>query len=208
MRCERACIARGAVWLDPICRRQGLRRGSGAMNHERFERLVLADAPLTSSEQEELRRHLPGCPTCSALRARWSRQESVLLTGLMIGPQAGFAGRWAARDAAQASHRERRQAWLLFGGTSIAASSLAVLVAWQAAASLPVLFADVLQQGLRWWIWARLAGEVTQAIASSLPTPAAAGAVLVALGLLAGAGLLSILGSFSIIRFSFQGVRR
>jgi len=178
------------------------------MNHERFERLVLADAPLTSAEQEELGRHLPACPTCTALRARWSRRESVLLAGLMIGPQAGFAGRWAARDAAWASHRERRQAWLLFGGTSMAASSLAVLVAWQTAVSLPVLFADVLQQGLRWWIWARLAGEVTRAIASSLPTPAAAGAVLAVLGLLAGAGLVSILGSFSIIRFSFQGVRR
>ena len=178
------------------------------MNHERFERLVLADAPLTSAEQEELRRHLPDCPTCTALRARWSHGESVLLTGLMLGPQPGFAGRWAARDAAEASRREQRQAWRLFGGTSMAASSLAALVAWQAAASLPMLFADVLQHGLRWWIWARLAGEVTRAIASSLPTPAAAGAVLGVLGLLAGAGLLSILGSFSIIRFSFQGVRR
>src|SRR3972149_11848758 len=137
MRCELACIARGAVWLDPICRRRRLRRRSGAMNHERFERLVLADAPLTSAEQEELRRHLPDCPICSALRAGWWGRESVLLTGLMIGPGPGFAGRWAARDAAQASHRERRQAWLLFGGTSMAASmaasSLAVLVAWQAA---------------------------------------------------------------------------
>ena len=50
--------------------------------------------------------------------------------------------------------------------------------------------------------------EVTQAIAASLPAPVAVGAVLAFLGSLAGVGLAAALGSFGIIRFSFQGVRK
>lgn len=181
------------------------------MNHERFERLLLADAPLTSGEQEELRLHVAGCQACTALGARWSRVESVLTAGRMVGPQPGFVGRWTARDTAEANTRQRRQAWRLFGGTSIAASSLAALLAlaaWQSADSLPVLFADGLQQALRLWIWIRLVAEVTQAIAASLPAPVAVGAVLAFFGSLAGVGLAAALGSFGIIRFSFQGVRK
>jgi hypothetical protein len=181
------------------------------VNHDRFERLLLADAPLTSSEEEELHLHLAGCQACSALRARWSRLESSLTAGLMLGPQPGFVGRWAARQAAESDQRERQQAWRLFGGTSVAASSLVALLAlvvWQSTGSLPVFFADVLQQGLHAWIWIRLVGEVTHAVATSVPTPVAAGAVLVSLGILAGAGLAAALGSFGLIRFSFQGVRK
>jgi hypothetical protein len=181
------------------------------MNHERFERLLLADSPLSAAEQEELARHLDDCPACSALSARWPQVESSLAMGLMFGPRPGFAERWASRRDAQAAVRERRQTWRLFGGTSIAASSLAALLGlavWQATGSLPTLFADVLQQGLRLWIWARLLGGFTQAIATSLPTPVAAGAVVSTIGLIAGAGLVAALGSFSIIRFSFRGVRK
>jgi len=181
------------------------------MNHERFERLLLGDTPLTSLEREELRRHLADCQACTALSGRWAHVESVLTSGLMLGPQPGFLGRWVAGDAAEASRRERRQAWSLFGVTSIAASSLAALLAlvvWLGAGSLPAAFADVFQQGLRLWIWARLVGEVTRAITTSLPTLAAAAAALAVLGLFTAAGLLAALGSFSLIRFSFQGVRR
>src|SRR3989304_1500719 len=38
---EPACIAGGAVWPDPTRRRRTPRQGGGAMNHERFERLLL-----------------------------------------------------------------------------------------------------------------------------------------------------------------------
>src|SRR3989304_4032062 len=120
MRCELACIARGAVWLDPICRRRRLGRGSGAMNHERFERLGVGGAPPAPGGAGGAGGPFAARPTCSVLPARWSHRESLLLTGLMLGPQPGFAGRWAARDAAEVGRRERRQAWLLFGGTSIA----------------------------------------------------------------------------------------
>jgi hypothetical protein len=181
------------------------------VNHDRFERLLFADAPLTSGEQAELRLHLAGCQACTALRARWSARESALTAGLTLGPEPGFAARWTARQAAESDRRERQHAWRFFGGTSVAATSLVALLAlalWQAASSLPLFFADVLQQGLRAWIWIRLVGEVTHAVATSVPTPVAAGAVLVALGLLAGAGLAAALGSFGLIRFSFQGVRK
>jgi hypothetical protein len=181
------------------------------MNHRRYEELLLADLPLTSLEQEDLRLHLENCADCAALRAGWSQVTSAFAARQMVAPSPDFVSRWSARLAAEAEERVRRQAWRLFAFTSVATTGLAVVLAvylWLAGGSIPNLFADLLQQALRLWIWARMAGELTRAIATSLPTPVAAGVVVGSGVLVAAAGVMAALGSATVIRFSFQGGRK
>jgi hypothetical protein len=174
------------------------------MNHEPFERLLLGDAPLTLHEQEELRRHLVDCQACSALSRRWGRIESVLASSRMLGPQPGFVSRFVAGDQAAGIRRERRQAWRLFGATSMAASTLAALLAfalWQGSGNLPVIVADVFQQGLRWWIWADRRSRSAVASSHRLRRDRRR---LRRLWVACRVGPIRILGSFGVIRFSFQ----
>jgi anti-sigma factor RsiW len=180
------------------------------MSHERFERLFLSDAPLTPAEAERLRRHLADCPACTEMRARWDAVGATFGSTEMVGPPTGFAARLRARNAAEAVGRGRRQAWRLFGWTSIGATALAAalgLMLLQVPSYLPTVFAGVLQQALRLWLWTRAVGEVTSAFASNVPAPVTAAAVVGGMGLIAVVGLLAALGTFGIIRCSFQGVR-
>jgi hypothetical protein len=181
------------------------------MSHERFERLILGASPMNPAEEEGLVRHLAGCRACRELHARWMSAEATLTSAAVAGPRPGFYGRWVARQSADAAGRGRRQAWRLFGWTSVGAAGVAAmlgLAVTRAPGLLPNLFAGALQQALRLWIWARLTGEVTRAFALSLPTPVAAAAVVGCALLVAGIGLAATLGAFGIIRFSFQGVRQ
>ena len=178
------------------------------MKHGRYEGLLLDDRPLAFSEQEELGRHLSGCAQCAELSAGWSRAEGSLGTGRLVAPRPGFLSRWSARQAVVAEARARRQAWRLFAWASVGATALAGFLAALAVPSFPILFANILQQALRWWIWARMAGEFTQAITTSLPAPITAGAIVVFVWLIAGAGLVGALGSAGVIRFSYQGARK
>jgi hypothetical protein len=180
------------------------------MSHERFERLILSDSPPTPAEAELLRRHLANCPSCTDARARWGAVELAFASTEMVGPPPGFAARLRVRAAAEAASRGRRQAWRLFGWTSIGATVLATALGFmllQVPSLLPTIFAGVLEQSLRLWLWTRAVGEVTSAFASNIPAPVAAAAVIGCIGLITVAGLLATLGTFGIIRFSFQGVR-
>lgn len=181
------------------------------MSHERYERLILGAAALTPADQADLVRHLAGCRACTELHRRWSRVHAALSAPAMAPPAPGFHARWAARHAVEEALRQRRQAWRLFGLTSIGAAGLASalgLLVLQVPAFLPDVFASMLQQALRWWIWARVAGEVTRAFALSLPTPVAALAVIGCTALMGGAAVLAALGAFGILRISFQGVQQ
>lgn len=180
------------------------------MNHERFERLILADRPLTPAEIDDVRSHAAGCRPCAELQSGWMRAEAVLSTASAVAPQPGFVARWARRRAAESKRGEGREAWRLFGGTTLAAAMLTALlglITWQSLGSIPALMAGVLEQGLRMWLWARVVGELTRALASALPVPVTAGAFLGFTVLVAGLGLTSALVSVGIVRFSFQGVR-
>ena len=181
------------------------------MNHERFERLILSDRPLTPAEAEALHAHAGECRACAELQARWLQAEAALTSGSMLAPRPGFTDRWAGRRAAQSIRREARQAWRLFGGATLSAMLLAALLGWltwQGLGSIPAVLAGILEQGLRLWLWARVAGEVTQALAVTLPIPVTAGVFFAAALLVAGLGLTSALVSAGIIRFSFQGARK
>jgi hypothetical protein len=181
------------------------------MSHDRFERLILGASPMNPADEEELVHHLAGCRACRELHGRWTSAEATLTSAALAGPPPGFHGRWVARQSAEAAGRGRRQAWRLFGWTSVGAAGVAAiltLAVTQAPGLLPNLFAGALQQALRLWIWVRLAGEVTRAFALNIPTPVAAAAVVGCALLAAGIGLTAALGAFGIIRFSFQGVRK
>jgi hypothetical protein len=181
------------------------------MSHEPFERLIVSEAPLTSAEADRLRRHLAECPSCTAFRVRWAAVAATLGSTEMVRPPRDFAARLNARHAAETVGRGRRQAWRLFGWTSVGATAMAVglgVMLVQAPSYLPTVFAGVLQQVLRLWLWTRAAGEVTSAFASALPAPVAAAAVVGCMGLIAVVGLFATLGTFGIIRFSFQGVQK
>jgi hypothetical protein len=180
------------------------------MSHERFERLLLADAPLIAGDQETLRQHLAVCRSCSELRERWSGLEPLLFSAPMRAPRPGFGNRWAARQEMEAAQGRRRGAWQLFAWTSIGATGMAAALGFvllQAPAFLPTVLAGFLEQALRLWLWSRAAGELASAVASNVPAPAVAAAMIAGAGLFAGVGLFATLGVFGIIRFSFQGVR-
>jgi hypothetical protein len=181
------------------------------MNHKRFEGLILADRQLTPAEADALQSHLTECRLCAELQSRWTRTEQVLLASTAVGPRPGFGARWSRLQAGQVTRRAGREAWRLFGWTTVAATILTAvlgLAAWQSLGSIPALMAGMLEQGLRLWLWARAAGEVVGALASALPAPVSAGAVVAFLMLLAAVALTSAVASFGIIRFSFQGARK
>lgn len=80
-------------------------------------------------------------PMSEALPASWLAVEERLQSAEMVGPRAGFAGRWLARAAAAApEYRPGRLAWLgLAAGAVLSFSLLAVLVSfWLPLVELPV----------------------------------------------------------------------
>jgi hypothetical protein len=178
------------------------------MTHAPFEDLLLADRPLTAPEREALDAHLATCASCAALRDGWSRAAATLEAVVVTAPRPGFQARWAARHAAEREARQARQPWRIFGVAGVGATALTGVLAIFALDALPLLFSNALQQVLRWWIWARMVGGLGEALATALPAPLTAGALVVSAGLIAGAGVTAALGSAAMIRFAFQGVRR
>ena len=181
------------------------------MSHDLFEKLLLSDGPMTPAEADRLRRHLAACPACAARYAGWTAVESAFRAAATIEPAPGFVSRVVARGAAEAIGRGRQQAWRLFGWTSVAATALAALLGFllvQSPAQIPMAFAGLLQQVLRLWIWLRVVSEVVEAFVSNLPAPLTAGALVGFAFLFAGVGIVAALGTFGLIRFSFQGARR
>lgn len=79
-------------------------------------------------------------PMSDALPASWLAVEERLQSAEMVGPRAGFAGRWLARAAAAPQYRPGALAWLgLAGGALLSFSLLAVLVSfWLPLVELPV----------------------------------------------------------------------
>ncbi|HMK08452.1 MAG TPA: hypothetical protein VK449_05400, partial [Anaerolineales bacterium] len=137
--------------------------------------------------------------------------QETLVAAEPARPRPGFGGRWAARHAGHEQRQVRSRAWQLFGGTALAAAGWAAVLGWAVVrlpGTLPDAFSAVLQEGLRLWIWGRLAMGVAHALVISAPGPMAAGAILGGLSLALGSALLVAVTFLLVIRFSRQGVRR
>ena len=102
------------------------------MNHQPFEKWLLADESPAGEQALELREHLRDCPHCRELEANWVHVHKLFQASEQIAPNPGFTARWQTRLQAQQvqalNQRHPLQPWLLFAvNFSIAAVLLSLL---------------------------------------------------------------------------------
>jgi predicted anti-sigma-YlaC factor YlaD len=85
------------------------------MNHQPFEKWLLADEPPTGEQTLELRNHLRDCPRCRQLEVSWAEVNDLFQNSEQIAPAPGFTTRFQTRLEAQQARNRRlyRQPWFL-----------------------------------------------------------------------------------------------
>jgi predicted anti-sigma-YlaC factor YlaD len=103
------------------------------MNHQPFEKWLLADEPPSGEQALELRNHLRDCPRCRQLEASWAEVNTLFQNSEQIAPAPGFTTRWQTRLEAQQARNRRfyRQPWFYLVLNIGIASVLLILLGLQ-----------------------------------------------------------------------------
>jgi anti-sigma factor RsiW len=181
------------------------------MNHNPFETWLLSAARLDPRQEEALASHLRDCEDCRELGASMRKLETILQTAPMAAPAPGFSSRWSALRTHEDLQRKRASGWRLLAGAMTATGVTILLIAsvfFLTGGSLSLLFADGLQEAVRWILWVRTFGEIGQTIFRSVPLVTVSGAFVSLTALVTATGLTAVAWSISIRRFSVRGVRK
>jgi predicted anti-sigma-YlaC factor YlaD len=87
------------------------------MNHQPFEKWLLADEPPEGEQAIEIKEHLQDCQRCRSLEANWNDVHQMITISGQIAPAPGFTTRFEARLQAQQElelKRKNHRPWLLF----------------------------------------------------------------------------------------------
>ena len=118
------------------------------MSHQPFETWLLDDdGTLSPAERRALQEHLASCPQCQRLEQKWQATRQELHMRRMVAPAPGFTQRWQNSLAERKAQEQRRNAWKIFGITSIIALlTLVVLTSYTLATTSPAEWLGALVQ--------------------------------------------------------------
>jgi len=176
------------------------------MEHQPYEEWILGKDRLTGEQVYELDAHLADCEECSALNAGWGSLMSVLSNPPVAIPAPGFVSRWEAEFELRKA-RERQvvvRRMFLFLGAALLITLLLLIGTTLARYSPVELLAGAVQFFTKVYIdLVRIRGAV-ETVLGALPL-----AVSILAWILAATGfsLLALLWSFSIMRFTYKGVK-
>ncbi|HSR46490.1 MAG TPA: hypothetical protein VLL77_00760 [Anaerolineales bacterium] len=179
------------------------------MNHKPYDAWLLSSERLDPQQEQDLASHLRDCPECRGLSGSLREVESIFQAAPMAAPAPGFSARWSALRTQEDLRRKRAAGWRLLAGALVATGVTTLLVGsvfFLTGGSLSLLFADGLQETVRWILWVRTLGEIGQTIFRSLPLVTVSGVFLSLTALVTATGLTAVAWSISIRRFSVRGV--
>lgn len=100
--------------------------------HLPFEEWLLSERELSTYQEQALDEHLETCSDCRGLKQSWGNVNDLFRAAPQIAPKVNFAARWADRQLAERTRKQRRQAWIIFGIVAINAIVFLALFAFQA----------------------------------------------------------------------------
>ncbi len=117
------------------------------MNHQLFEKWLLARETLSPDQEQQLQGHLEQCTKCRSQAAAWDQVAIQLTKVEFVTPRPGFSKRWLASLPERKRSRTKNlvRTWL-FGLGGAALLSLIILIAINTASATPSGFVLSLTQ--------------------------------------------------------------
>lgn len=100
--------------------------------HLPFEEWLLSERTLSTYQEQALDEHLQTCVACRELKQSWGNVNDLFCVAPQVTPRVNFTARWVDRQAAARTHKQRRQAWIIFGIMAVNAIVFLALFATQA----------------------------------------------------------------------------